>query len=103
MEQPALPPLAEQQAIVARLDALYAKTRYFDGPGTHPLVLGVLDHVLGHYQFSAPVGIQIGPGEVARADGVDVDREPGAPAGDRARRARVVQVDVREEHGADIF
>ncbi len=57
-----------------RVYALFAKTRFFDGPGTHPLVLGVLDHVLGHYQFSAPVGIQIGPGEVAqvlhRDDGV---------------------------------
>ena len=49
-----------------RVYALFAKTRYFDGPGTHPLVLGVLDHVLGHYQFSAPVGIQIGPGEKAQ-------------------------------------
>lgn len=57
-----------------RLYALFAKTRSFDGPGTHPLVLGVLDRVLGHYQFSAPVAIEIGPGEAAqslhRDDGV---------------------------------
>jgi len=53
---------------------LFAKTRAFDGPATHPLVLGVLDRVLGSYQLSAPVGIEIGPGETAqnlhRDDGV---------------------------------
>lgn len=59
-----------------RVYALFAKTRYFDGPGTHPLVLGVLDHVLGHYQFSAPVGIQIGPGEVAQVLHRDDDVYP---------------------------
>src|SRR2546428_117862 len=40
-----------------RVYALFAKTRAFDAPAVHPLVLGVLDHVLGHYQLSAPVGI----------------------------------------------
>ncbi len=49
-----------------RVYALFAKTRAFDGPATHPLILGVLDRVLGEYQFSAPVGIQIGPGEKAQ-------------------------------------
>ncbi len=49
-----------------RVYALFAKTRVFDGPGTHPLVLGVLDQLLVQYQFSAPVGIQIGPGEKAQ-------------------------------------
>ena len=49
-----------------RIYALFAKTRAFDGPALHPLVIGVLDRVLGFYQFSAPVGIQIGPGEVAQ-------------------------------------
>jgi ectoine hydroxylase-related dioxygenase (phytanoyl-CoA dioxygenase family) len=34
---------------------------------THPIVLGVLDRVLGHYQLSAPTGIAIGPGESAQA------------------------------------
>jgi len=57
-----------------RIYALFAKTRVFDAPALHPLVLGVLDRVLGQYQFSAPVGIEIGPGEVAqglhRDDGV---------------------------------
>jgi ectoine hydroxylase-related dioxygenase (phytanoyl-CoA dioxygenase family) len=49
-----------------RVYALFAKTRAFDGPALHPLVLGVLDRVLGHYQLSAPTGIQIGPGERAQ-------------------------------------
>jgi len=49
-----------------RVYALFAKTRTFDDSAVHPLVLGVLDKVLGHYQLSAPVGIQIGPGEKAQ-------------------------------------
>jgi len=49
-----------------RVYALFRKTRAFDAAAVHPLVLGVLDRVLGHYQFSAPVGIQIGPGEAAQ-------------------------------------
>jgi ectoine hydroxylase-related dioxygenase (phytanoyl-CoA dioxygenase family) len=49
-----------------RVYALFAKTRAFDGPVTTPLLLGVLDRVLGHYQLSAPTGIQIGPGEKAQ-------------------------------------
>jgi ectoine hydroxylase-related dioxygenase (phytanoyl-CoA dioxygenase family) len=49
-----------------RVYALFAKTRAFDGPATHPLLLGVLDGVLDHYQLSAPTGIQIGPGEKAQ-------------------------------------
>jgi ectoine hydroxylase-related dioxygenase (phytanoyl-CoA dioxygenase family) len=49
-----------------RVYALFAKTRAFDGPATNPLVLGVLDRVLGHCQLSAPTGIEIGPGEVAQ-------------------------------------
>ena len=49
-----------------RIYNLFAKTRAFDDIALHPLLLGVLDRVLGHYQFSAPVGIEIGPGEVAQ-------------------------------------
>ena len=49
-----------------RVYALFAKTRAFDGPAIHPLLLGVLDRVLGNYQLSAPTGIQIGPGEKAQ-------------------------------------
>jgi ectoine hydroxylase-related dioxygenase (phytanoyl-CoA dioxygenase family) len=49
-----------------RVYALFAKTRTFDDAAVHPLLLDVLDHVLGHYQLSAPVGIHIGPGEQAQ-------------------------------------
>jgi len=49
-----------------RIYALFAKTRGFDELAIHPLLLGVLDHVLGHYQLSGPVGIDIGPGESAQ-------------------------------------
>src|ERR1700722_14850575 len=49
-----------------RIYALYAKTRTMDGPTLNPLVLAVLDDVLGHYQLSGPTGIQIGPGEQAQ-------------------------------------
>jgi len=49
-----------------RVYALFAKTRAFDTPALDPLVLGVLDRVLGHCQLSAPTGIEIGPGEQAQ-------------------------------------
>ncbi len=50
-----------------RIYALFAKTRAFDDLATHPLVLGVLEGVLGEsFQLSAPVGIEIGPGEKAQ-------------------------------------
>ncbi|MEQ1786062.1 MAG: phytanoyl-CoA dioxygenase family protein [Acidimicrobiales bacterium] len=46
-----------------RIYALFAKTRGFDELATHPTLLGVLDRVLGHYQLSGPVGIDVGPHE----------------------------------------
>ena len=50
-----------------RIYALFAKTRAFDELAMDPLVLWVLDQVLGEsYQLSAPVGIEIGPGEKAQ-------------------------------------
>jgi ectoine hydroxylase-related dioxygenase (phytanoyl-CoA dioxygenase family) len=50
-----------------RIYALFAKTRAFDALATYPLLLGVLDGVLGpSYQLSAPTGIEIGPGEKAQ-------------------------------------
>jgi len=49
-----------------RVYALFAKTRTFDAAATHPIVLGVLDRVIGNYQLSAPTGIEIGPGERAQ-------------------------------------
>jgi ectoine hydroxylase-related dioxygenase (phytanoyl-CoA dioxygenase family) len=49
-----------------RVYALFAKTRTFDQAAIHPLLLDVLDRVLGPSQLSAPVGIRIGPGEKAQ-------------------------------------
>jgi ectoine hydroxylase-related dioxygenase (phytanoyl-CoA dioxygenase family) len=50
-----------------RIYALFAKTRAFDAMAVHPVLLGVLDQVLGpSYQLSAPTGIEIGPGEKAQ-------------------------------------
>jgi len=50
---------------------------------TDPLLLDVLDRVLGHYQLSAPVGICIGPGETAqilhRDDAIYPVPEPHPP------------------------
>ena len=66
-----------------RVYALFAKTRMFDRAATGPLLLEVLDQVLGHYQLSAPVGIRIGPGEKAqtlhRDDGVYPLPQPCPP------------------------
>ena len=66
-----------------RVYALFAKTRTFDQAAVHPLLLAVLDQVLGHYQLSAPVGIRIGPGEKAqilhRDDAIYPVPEPHAP------------------------
>jgi ectoine hydroxylase-related dioxygenase (phytanoyl-CoA dioxygenase family) len=49
-----------------RIYALFAKTRTLDAAATHPIVLAALDQALGHYQLSAPTGIEIGPGETAQ-------------------------------------
>ena len=66
-----------------RIYALFAKTRAFDALATDPLLLGVMDQVLGHYQLSAPVGICIGPGEKAqilhRDDAIYPVPEPHPP------------------------
>ena len=60
-----------------RVYALFAKTRAFDDLAVHPLLLGALDHALGdHYQLSAPVALQIGPGEKAQVLHRDEDIYP---------------------------
>ena len=63
-----------------RVYALFAKTRTFDRLAVHPLLLDVLDQVLGHYQLSAPVGIRIGPGEKAQILHRDVSHAIAASA-----------------------
>jgi len=60
-----------------RIYAVFAKTRAFDDLAVHPLLLAALDHALGpYYQFSAPVALQIGPGEAAQAIHRDEDVYP---------------------------
>jgi len=51
-----------------RVYAIFAKTREFDDIVTHPVLLGVVEDVLGtpHFNLSSPVGIQIWPGERAQ-------------------------------------
>jgi ectoine hydroxylase-related dioxygenase (phytanoyl-CoA dioxygenase family) len=49
-----------------RVYGLFGKTRALDVMAIHPQILGVLDHVLGEYQLSAPAAIEIGPGERAQ-------------------------------------
>ena len=52
--------------LTRRVYALFAKTRSLDALATHPVVLSILDRVLGQYQLSAPTGISIGAGEGAQ-------------------------------------
>jgi ectoine hydroxylase-related dioxygenase (phytanoyl-CoA dioxygenase family) len=60
-----------------RIYALFAKTRVIDDLAVHPLVLGVLDRVLGeHYLLGGPTGIRIEPGEVAQMLHRDEDQYP---------------------------
>jgi ectoine hydroxylase-related dioxygenase (phytanoyl-CoA dioxygenase family) len=50
-----------------RVYALFAKSRAYDDLALHPLLLGVVDKVLGpHYQLSAPVGLYLAPGETSQ-------------------------------------
>jgi ectoine hydroxylase-related dioxygenase (phytanoyl-CoA dioxygenase family) len=49
-----------------RVYAVFAKTRAFDELAIHPLVLDVVEAILGPAQLSAPVAIVIGPGEAAQ-------------------------------------
>jgi ectoine hydroxylase-related dioxygenase (phytanoyl-CoA dioxygenase family) len=50
-----------------RIYALFAKTRLFDAQAIDPLLLAVVERLLGPgFLLSAPTGISIGPGEVAQ-------------------------------------
>jgi ectoine hydroxylase-related dioxygenase (phytanoyl-CoA dioxygenase family) len=60
-----------------RIYALFAKTRLFDAQAIDPLVLDVVGRRLGPgFQLSAPVGISIGPGEIAQPVHRDDDMYP---------------------------
>lgn len=85
-----------------RIYALFAKTRAFDGQATDPLLLGVLERVLGpDLQLSAPVGINIGPDESPQ----NLHRDDGVYPIPRPHRELVVNTmwaldDFTEENGA---
>jgi ectoine hydroxylase-related dioxygenase (phytanoyl-CoA dioxygenase family) len=87
-----------------RIYAVFAKTRTFDAQATDPLVLGVLEQVLGPgFQLSAPVGISIGPGEKAQP----IHRDDGVYPVARPRRELVVNTmwaldDFTEANGATV-
>ena len=50
-----------------RIYALFAKTRLFDAQAIDPLLLAVVERLLGPgFLLSAPTGISIGPGEAAQ-------------------------------------
>ncbi len=49
-----------------RIYRLFAKTRCFDALATDPVLLEVMDAMIGQSQLSAPTGIEIGPGEPAQ-------------------------------------
>ena len=50
-----------------RIYALFAKTRLFDAQAIDPLLLAVVERLLGPgFVLSAPTGISIGPGEAAQ-------------------------------------
>ena len=87
-----------------RIYALFAKTRTFDAQATDPLILGVLERVLGpQFLLSAPVGISIGPGSKAQP----VHRDDGVYPIARPRRDLVVNTmwaldDFTEANGATV-
>lgn len=84
-----------------RVYALFAKTRAFDAPAVHPLVLGVLDAVLREYHLSAPVGICIGPGNPAQALHPDDATYPIArPHPELVVNVMLPLVDFTAENGA---
>jgi ectoine hydroxylase-related dioxygenase (phytanoyl-CoA dioxygenase family) len=87
-----------------RIYALFAKTRTFDAQATDPLILGVLEKVLGpQFLLSAPVGISIGPGNKAQP----VHRDDGVYPVRRPHRELVVNTmwsldDFTEANGATV-
>ena len=85
-----------------RVYALFAKTRAMDMAALHPLTLGVTEAVLGpHFQFSAPVGIDIGPGEVAQVIHRDESVHPlPQPHGQVVLNTMWALDDFTEENGA---
>ena len=87
-----------------RVYALFAKTRTFDEAAVHPLLLAVLDEVLGQYQTQCPGRDQDRPGR----EGADpAPRRRDLPAARTASRRRVNTMwpldHFTEENGATRF
>jgi ectoine hydroxylase-related dioxygenase (phytanoyl-CoA dioxygenase family) len=59
-----------------RVFGLPAKLRALDGVIVHPLILGALDQILGSYQLSSTVAVEIHPGEVAQTLHTDASAWP---------------------------
>ena len=87
-----------------RVYALFAKTRVIDAAALHPLTLGVCEAVLGpHFQLSAPVGIDIGPGEVAQGIHRDEIVHPlPTPHGQVVLNSMWALDDFTEDNGATV-
>ena len=87
-----------------RIYALFARTRVFDAQATDPLVSEVLGRVVGPgFLLSAPVGINIGPGESAQ----NLHRDDGVYPLPRPHPPLVVNTmwaldDFTEDNGATI-
>ena len=87
-----------------RIYALFAKTRTFDAQAIDPFILDVVGSRLGAgFQLSAPVGISIGPGEVAQP----VHRDESVYPLERPHPDLVVNTiwaldDFTEENGATV-
>ena len=88
-----------------RVYALFAKTRAMDAAALHPLTLGVCEATLGpHFQFSAPVGIDIGPGEVAQGIHRDESVHPlPTPHGQVVINSMWALDDFTEQNGATVI
>ena len=87
-----------------RIYALFAKTRTFDHQAIDPLVLDVVENRLGPgFLLSAPVGICIGPGEVAQPIHRDDSVYPVArPHGDLVVNSMWALDDFTEDNGATV-
>lgn len=87
-----------------RIYRLFAKTRVFDDLAIDPVLLGVLDELLGHCQLSAPTGIQIGPDEAAQVLHRDDSIYPlPEPHGDVVLNTMWAFDDFTEANGATRF
>ena len=88
-----------------RVYALFAKTRAMDVAALHPTTLGVCEAALGrNFHFSAPVAIDIGPGEVAQGIHRDDSVHPvPRPHGQLVMNSMWALDDFTAENGATVM